>query len=110
MERSFEEQMADTRITKSSGNIFTDIGYPPEEAAWLHLKSTLMCALFKLMQERKLTRRAAAKLFGVPVPRVTSLEKGFMHEFDIESLVEMLTRAGVKVSVRLTNGRKKRVA
>lgn len=97
-------------MIQSSGNVFTDLGFPPEEAAHLALQSTLVCGLLQVMEERKLSRPAAAKLFGVPTPRVTSLVKGDIDDFTIENLVEMLTRAGVKVSVRLSTGRKKRVA
>ena len=31
------------KITKSSGNVYIDLGFPPEEAAILAMRSELMC-------------------------------------------------------------------
>ena len=43
----------------------------------------------------------AAKRFGVTQPRMSNLMGGKFHLFSIDSLVEMLARAGMKVSVKL---------
>lgn len=40
---------AKEKITKSSGNVFIDLGFPPEEAEILALRSSLMCELERLI-------------------------------------------------------------
>ena len=61
---------------KSSGNVFEDLGFPPEEAENLRIRSSLMIEISKLIEARGLTQTAAAKLFGVSQPRVSDLVRG----------------------------------
>lgn len=51
------------KITSSSGNIFRDLGYSPEEAAILQMRADLMAKLKKFIQEKKLTQSKAAEIF-----------------------------------------------
>lgn len=91
----------DARLTPSSGNVFLDVGFPPEQAEHLLIRTDLMIALRSLIKERKLTQARAARLFGVTQPRVSDLVRGRIELFSIDGLVEMLARAGIGVSVRL---------
>ena len=102
---SESERAEEARITPSSGNVFRDIGFPPEEAEHLLIRSDLMTAIRSLIEERGLTQARAARLFGVTQPRVSDLVRGRVDLFSIDSLVEMLARAGVGVSVRLERRR-----
>ena len=86
--------------TKSSGNVFLDLGFPPREAEHLLIRSDLMIAVELLMKKRGLSQAQAAKLFGVTQPRVSDLVRGKTELFSIDSLVRMLARAGVRVDVR----------
>ena len=90
-------------MTPTDGNVFSDLGFPPAEAANLLLRSQLMTALMRIMQRRRLTQAGAAKLFGVSQPRISNLNRGKIDHFTVDALVNMLTRAGVKV--RLVIGR-----
>jgi len=91
----------DARLTPSSGNVFLDVGFPPEQAEHLLIRTDLMIALRSLIKKRKLTQARAARLFGVTQPRVSDLVRGRIELFSIDGLVEMLARAGIGVSVRL---------
>lgn len=93
-----------TKVTRSGGNVFEDLGFGPEEAEHLRIRSDLMLALRRVIDERKLTQARAAALFGVSQPRVSDLVRGKIDRFSIDALVEMLGRAGVGVDliVRLT--------
>ena len=95
----------EARITPSSGNVFRDIGFPPEEAEHLLIRSDLMIAIRSLIEERGLTQARAARLFGVTQPRVSDLVRGRIELFSIDALVEMLARAGMGVSIRLERRR-----
>jgi predicted XRE-type DNA-binding protein len=85
--------------TRSSGNVFRDIGFGPEEAENLRLRSELMLQLSHLIKERQLTQARAAKLFGVSQPRISDLVRGKIHRFSVDTLIAMLGHAGVQVSL-----------
>ncbi len=97
-----------TKIHRSSGNVFRDIGFDAQEAENLRLRSELMIQVRKLIERRDLTQAAAAKLFGVTQPRVSDLVRGRIDLFSIDMLVNMLARAGVQV--RLVVKRSSQVA
>jgi predicted XRE-type DNA-binding protein len=86
-------------ITLSSGNVFRDLGFAPGVAANLLLRSKLMIEAEKLIERRRLTQTAAAKLFGVSQPRVSDLHRGRIDRFSLDALVELLARAGVSVEL-----------
>jgi predicted XRE-type DNA-binding protein len=96
----------DAKITPSSGNVFTDLGFGDDEAEHLLLRSTLMIEVRKLIEERKLTQAEAAKLLGVTQPRISNLVRGKIDLFSIDTLVGMLARAGIHVDVVLSTVRK----
>lgn len=88
-------------ITPADGNIFEDIGFPPEEARNLKLRSELMIAVADLIKERGLTQQEAADLMGTSQPRISDVVRGRISQFTIDSLVNMLTTAGVPVELRI---------
>jgi predicted XRE-type DNA-binding protein len=88
-----------TRIHRSSGNVFRDLGFAAAEAENLRLRSELMIRLRELIERRKLTQAAAALLFGVTQPRVSDLVRGRIDLFSIDALVKMLARGGVRVGL-----------
>ena len=96
------------KIRRSSGNLFRDLGFSPEEATNLKVRSDLMIRLSKLIEARGLTQAQAAKLFGVTQPRVSDLVRGKIDRFSIDTLIAMLGHAGVRVQIVL--GRSSRVA
>ena len=67
----------------------------------LKIKSTLMIAIHGTIDDRGLTRKEAAKLFGVTQARITSLRRGQIDEFTTDQLFAMLTHAGMQVEVNV---------
>jgi predicted XRE-type DNA-binding protein len=94
-----------TSIQPSSGNVFADLGFEAEEALNLRIRSDLMIAISKLIEDRGLTQTAAAKLFQVTQPRVSDLVRGKIDRFSVDSLLEMLGHAGADVSFVVTTDR-----
>lgn len=88
------------RIRRSSGNVFKDAGFPPEEAAHLLIRTDLMLQIERVLKERGLTQAKAAKLLGVTQPRVSDLVRGRVDLFSIDTLVDILARLGVSVTLR----------
>lgn len=86
-------------ITPSSGNVFQDLGFPPEEAENLKIRSTLMISIRKLIESRGLKQAEAAELFGVTQPRISDLVRGKVELFSIDGLVNMLAHAGLRVEL-----------
>ena len=88
------------KITRSSGNVFEDLGFEREEAESLRIRADLMMELSEFIRRKRLTQAQAAKLLGVSQPRISDLVRGKFSLFTIDMLVTMLARAGRKVVVR----------
>ena len=88
-----------TKITPSSGNVFADLGFGDNEAEHLRIRSTLMGAIRKLIEDRGATQAEAARLFGVTQPRISNLIRGRIDLFSVDTLIAMLSRAGVHVDI-----------
>jgi len=86
-------------MTKSSGNIFADLGFAEPESEHLRIRSLLIIRLRQLIEARGLTQKEAAALFGVTQPRVSDLVRGKIDRFSIDTLVEMLASAGAHVEI-----------
>jgi predicted XRE-type DNA-binding protein len=97
-----------SKIRRSSGNVFRDLGFSAEEATHLKIRSDLMIRLSRLIEARGLTQAQAAELFGVTQPRISDLVRGKIDRFSIDTLIAMLGHAGVKVQIVL--GRSSKVA
>jgi predicted XRE-type DNA-binding protein len=91
--------MPKPKLTRSSGNVFRDLGFPAEEAEHLRLRSLLMIEVRKLIERRGLTQKEAAVLFGVTQPRISDLVRGKIELFSIDTLVDMLAQAGARVEL-----------
>ncbi len=60
----------------SSGNVFVDLGYPPEEAAILQMRADLMSDLRKFIRAKRLTQAKAAEILAISQSRVSDLLRG----------------------------------
>jgi predicted XRE-type DNA-binding protein len=84
----------------SSGNVFTDLGYSPDEAAILQMRADLMTDLRKFIKTKKLTQAKASEILGVSQSRVSDLTRGKWEKFSLEMLITLATRAGMRVTLR----------
>ena len=81
--------------------MFLDLGFAPEEAAALKLRSDLMGDLREFIRDNQLTQARAARLLGIGQSRVSDLVRGKWEKFSLEMLITLATRAGRKVEVRV---------
>jgi predicted XRE-type DNA-binding protein len=88
--------------TPPDGNVFFDIGFNADEAANLLVRADLMMMIEDIIQARGLRQKDAATLFCVSQPRISDLLRGKIDAFTIDSLVNMLGRAGMRVAVTVT--------
>lgn len=88
------------KIVESSGNVFVDLGYSPEQAAVLQMRADLMARLRKYVRAKKITQARAAAIFGVAQSRVSDLVRGKWQRFSLEMLITLATRAGIRVTLK----------
>lgn len=87
------------KTTKSSGNVFVDLGFDPAEAAVLQMRSNLMSDLRLYIEKRKLTQAEAAKRLGIAQSRVSDLVRGKWDKFSLEMLITLEARLGRTIRV-----------
>ncbi len=85
--------------TRSSGNVFRDLGFSPDEAEYLKVRAELMANLQKVITARGLKQAEAAELLGVTQPRISDLMRGRIDLFSIDTLIDMLARLGVRATL-----------
>lgn len=87
------------KMTRSTGNVFRDLGFSPEEAEHLKVRSELMISLQKAISARRLKQAEVANLLGVTQPRVSDLMRGRIDLFSTDALIDMLARLGIRVKL-----------
>ncbi len=87
-------------VVNSSGNVFIDLGYSPDEAAILQMRADLMADLRKFIKAKRLTQARAAEILGVSQSRVSDLIRGKWERFSLEMLITLATRAGMHVTLK----------
>ena len=90
-----------------SGNVFRDLGFSGDEAAYLKVRADLMVNLQKVIAARRLKQAKAAELLGVTQPRVSDLMRGRIDLFSIDTLIDMLARLGVRTRLVLQPRRRR---
>lgn len=91
----------DTRIIESSGNVFLDLGFSPEEAALLAMRADLMAKLRLTINENGWTQAEAAKVLGIAQSRVSDLVRGKWERFSLDMLITLASRAGLHPRLEL---------
>jgi predicted XRE-type DNA-binding protein len=101
-------------VTKPGANIFSELGFSAREAKALNaelkqrindtkaLKEQLMEELTQWIEQNHLKQAEAAEILHISRPRVSDVVNKKVGKFTIDTLVDMLSRAGK--SVRLAVG------
>jgi predicted XRE-type DNA-binding protein len=87
------------KMEKGSGNVFADVGFPPEEAHNLLLRSQLLLEIETHVKKSGLTQQRAAKSLGITQPRLNQLLKHKIKMFSLDALVNIATHAGMRVKL-----------
>ena len=94
------------KMTRSTGNVFRDLGFPPDEAEHLRIRSDLLVQLQKAIKSQGLKQAEAAKLLEVTQPRVSDLMRGRLDLFSVDTLIDMLARLGIRVRVVFSSSKR----
>lgn len=89
------------KVTKSSGNIFLDLGFAPHEASVMLLRAQLAEALRGWMEREGLTQAQAAKRLGISQPRVSEIMRNKVELMSLDYLVGLCAKARLDVGLRL---------
>ena len=108
-----KDKRGTTHITPSNGNVFSDLGFPANEAAKLlaetdriivqkvTIKEKLMNEISGWIKREHFTQDAAANTLGCSRPRVGEIVQKKSLNFKIDLLVTMLARAGKDVRISI---------
>ena len=89
------------KLTKSSGNVFKDLGFSPEEAEIMRLRSALIAELRRHVREHYDTQAQAAEELKITPARVSALMSGKFADFRVDNLVQLAIRAGLTVQLKI---------
>lgn len=89
------------KLVRSSGNVFVDLGFPPEEATVLAMRADLLATLRTLITERGWTQQEAARMLEIGQSRVSDLLRGKWEKFSLDMLITLATRAGQRATLVL---------
>ena len=90
------------QIIESCGNVFTDLGFPADEAEIYALRSELMNQLERVLLQRGWTVDEVAKRLNIGVKRASELLSGMWQNFSLEMLITLAARIGLKAKMELT--------
>lgn len=96
--------MTEPAITRGTGNVFADLGLP--EPAERQTKTRLAMALNRIIKTRSLKQIEAARLLGVPQPKVSALANYRLDGFSVEKLMDLIVAMDrdVEIVVRPKRG------
>jgi predicted XRE-type DNA-binding protein len=86
---------------KRYDSVWNAIEDTPGAAENMKIRSVLMQELVAYINSAGMTQGAAAKQFGVTQPRISDLMRGKVDLFGIDTLVNMLTSAGLHLDLRI---------
>lgn len=97
------------KVTAGTGNVYADMGYEnPEESL---TKAKIAARIYEILQLRRLTQTASAKILGIDQPRVSDLSCGRLRRFSTERLFEFLNLLDQDIEIRIMpKGKTKRAA
>src|ERR1019366_8561073 len=88
---------SDFAIIRGSGNVFRDLGHPDADRE--QLRALLAARIIGVLDDRKLTVRAAHELTGVAAADFSRIRNANLGRFTIDRLMSILARLGQRVEV-----------
>jgi len=84
-------------IVRGSGNVFRDLGHPNPDRE--QLRALLAAEIIGVLDDRKLTVRAAQELSGVAAADFSRIRQASLGRFTIDRLMSILASLGQEVEV-----------
>jgi predicted XRE-type DNA-binding protein len=87
------------KVTRSSGNVFKDIGMP--DADEHAIKADIVIRIAKLIEMKGLSQSKAAALTGIAQPDLSELLRGHFAGFSMDRLIQAILALGSDVEIRV---------
>ena len=87
----------DTDLIRGSGNLFRDLGHPNADRE--QLRALLAARIIGVLDERKLTVRAAQDITGIAAADFSRIRRANLGRFTIDRLMTILGGLGQEVVV-----------
>src|ERR1700687_353702 len=91
--------MSPNKVTRSSGNIFADIGLP--NAFEHELKARIVLTLDRTIKALGFTQTAAADRIGIAQPDLSKILRGNFSGFSLERLLSAVMKLGSAVEIKI---------
>jgi len=91
----------DSSVSVSFTSVWDAIEDTPAEAENMKLRSALMMALEDHIRSQGWTQAEAAHRLSVTQPRISDLLRGKIHLFGLDTLVNMVVAAGLRVEMHV---------
>jgi len=82
-------------------NVWDALEDNPEAAAAMTIRSEVIMAIGERVRSWSTTQARAARRLGITQPRLNDLLQGKINKFSLDALLNLATRAGLKVSVEI---------
>jgi predicted XRE-type DNA-binding protein len=92
-----------SKVTRSSGNVFADLGLPDSKEH--ELKARVVLALDRRIKELGLTQIAAAKRTGIAQPDLSKILRGNFSGFALGRLLGAVAKLGNDVEIKIKKAR-----
>jgi predicted XRE-type DNA-binding protein len=99
MKPDLVETSPGSNVFFGTGNVFFDLGFA--DAPELTTKVRFAVAINKILDERKLTQKAAAKVLDINQPKVSALRNYRLEGFSVSRLMEFVTALDYDVLIEL---------
>lgn len=88
-------------FTKSSGNVFADMGL--NDAEELLTRTKLGFTVRQIIESRNLNQQEIANILNIKKPEVSKLMQGKYHLFSEGRLLEFLNKLNKKITIKISN-------
>src|SRR3954470_21375505 len=95
-------------ISRGSGNVFADLGFPDAEERQTRLR--LAYALNAILDEQQLAQAGAAARLGLNQPKVSALRNYKLEGFSVERLMTLLTALDQDIEIVIRKKPRSRAA
>ncbi len=86
-------------ITRGSGNIYRDFGYPDADVRLA--KDLLAAEIIKILRTRKLTNREAERISGVSHSEFSRIKKPDLKRFTLDRLMTIAAKLAPEIDINL---------
>jgi predicted XRE-type DNA-binding protein len=92
--------MSDLELVSGSGNVFRDLGKP--NADLTQTRAILAAKIIGVLDDRKLSVRAAERLTGVGSAEFSRIRGAKLERFTIDRMITILGKLGQEVNVEVS--------